>query len=380
VTDGIRKIGVEEELLLVDPATGQLAAVSTKAVRAHEDLRRGGVPDDEDDAPVEQEGFLQQLETATVPCTGLDGLTRELVRCRTAAGRAARAADAAAVAVPTPVIAEAEAAVTPDPRQQRIKHDYGEMSRQALVCGMHVHIDVHGEDEAVKVMSGVRPWLPMLLALSANSPFWHGHDTRFASWRSQVWGRWPSSGPAEPFRDPQEYRATVEKMIEWGVAVDEGMLYLDARIAKSYPTIEIRVADVCTDVEHAVLVAALARALVETTAANSEDAAWRSDLLRGATWRAAKHGVSDKLVHPATLGLAPAREVFEALRSHVEPALRDAGDWEWTADAFDRLMASGAGAARQRSAYEATGSVEGVAKDLLQRTEDSWDGPASPRL
>jgi carboxylate-amine ligase len=380
VADGLRKIGVEEELLLVDPATGQLAAVSTKAVRAHEDLSRGGVPDDEDDAPVEQEGFLQQLETATVPCTEPDELRRELVRGRTAAGRAARAADAAAVAVPTPVVGGTEAVVTPDPRQQRINHDYGETSRQALVCGMHVHIDIHSEDEAVRVMGGIRPWLPMLLALSANSPFWHGRDTGFASWRSQVWGRWPSSGPAEPFRDPQEYRATVEKMIEWGVAVDDGMLYLDARIARSYPTIEIRVADVCTDVDHAVLVAALARALVATSAARTEGVTWRSDLLRAATWRAAKHGVSDKLVNPATMELAPAREVFETLRSHVEPALRDAGDWERAADAFDRLTALGAGAARQRSAYEATGSVEGVAEDLLQRTEDSWGGPASPRL
>jgi carboxylate-amine ligase len=82
-------------------------------------------------------------------------------------------------------------------------------------------------------------------------------------------------------------------------------------------------------------------------------------------------------VNPQSRGLAPAREVFETLRSHVEPALRDAGDWEWTGDAFDRLMAQGTGAARERAAFEVSGSVDGVVKDLLARTEASW-GEADP--
>lgn len=364
----MRKIGVEEELMLVDPATGSLVAVSSRALRAHEDRA-----DSEAEAElVDQEAFLQQIETASKPCTRLDELTAEIVRGRRAAGLAARAAGAAAVAVPTPVLCEEEAEVTPKQRHQRILDEYGEMSRQSLVCGMHLHIDIDGEDEAVRVIDGIRPWLPVLLAISTNSPYWEGRDTGFASWRSQVWNRWPSSGPAEAFESPAGYRATVEKMIEWGAAVDEGMLYLDTRIAKAYPTIEIRVADVCTEVEDAVLVAALTRALVATAAAESDRPAWRSDLLRAATWRAARHGLAGKLVNPATLGLAPAREVYDALRTHVEPALRDAGDWDATTDMFDRLMSQGTGAARQRSAYEASGSVGGVVQDLLERTEASW--------
>lgn len=70
------------------------------------------------------------------------------------------------------------------------------MTRQSLVCGMNVHVDVHGEDEGVRVMDGIRPWLPALLALSGNSPYWESRDTRFASWRSQVWGRWPTCAPS----------------------------------------------------------------------------------------------------------------------------------------------------------------------------------------
>jgi carboxylate-amine ligase len=375
----MRKIGVEEELMLVDPETGELAAVSSKALKAHEQLLRQGYAPADDRDRVDQEAFLQQIETATEPCTDLDDLAAEIRRGRRAAGQAAREAGAAAVAVPTPVLSAAEGRVSPEARHQRILDEYGEMSRSSLVCGMHVHVDVEGEDdtEAVRVMDSIRPWLPVLLAVSANSPYWHGRDTGFASWRSQVWGRWPSSGPAEPFESPEVYRETLTKMVEWGAAVDEGMLYLDTRISDSYPTIEIRVADVCTETEDAVLVAALARALVDTAAASSasDTAGWRSDLLRAASWRAARFGVAKSLVNPVTWELAPAREVFEELRSHVEPALRKTGDWEWTAEAFDRLMSQGTGAARQRSAFEASGSLEGVMADLVRRTEESWAEP-----
>lgn len=379
----MRKIGVEEELMLVDPRTGELAALSSRALRAHEELtRREGAEQDED--RVEQEAFLQQIETATAPCTDLATLREEIVRGRRAAGRAAREAGAAAVAVPTPALAPERARVSPKDRHQRILEQYGEMSRQSLVCGMHVHVEVDGEDEAVRILDGIRPWLPVLLAISANSPYWEGRDTGFASWRSQVWGRWPSSGPAEPFESADAYRDTVRRMVEWGAAADEGMLYLDTRIAKAQPTIEIRVADVCTEVEDALLVAALSRALVETVAREESPSVepWRSDLLRAAGWRASRYGTAKTLVDPAEQRLAPARQVFERLRGYVEPALREAGDWEWTRDAFDRLMAQGTGSARQRAAYEASGSVLGVVEDLVRRTEASWEdaGPGTDRV
>jgi carboxylate-amine ligase len=370
----MRKIGVEEELMLVDPETGVLAAVSSKALRAHEELMQEETEDVAEDI-VDQEAFLQQIETATPPVTDLSELAEEIAKGRRFAGRAAREAGAAAVAVPTPVISAEEGQVTPKDRHHRILNEYGEMSRQSLVCGMHMHIDIGDDDEAVRVLDGIRPWLPVLLAISANSPYWYGRDTNFASWRSQVWGRWPSSGPAEPFEDAAEYRRTLETMVEWGAAADEGMLYLDTRIAKDYPTIEVRVADVCTEVEDAVLVASLARALVETAASGSNGPAWRSDLLRAASFRAARHGLTSTLVNPATRELAPVRDVFEALRAHTEDALRDAGDWDFTADAFDRLLAQGTGAARQRAAFEASGSVEGVVRDLIRRTDGSWDEP-----
>lgn len=356
-----RKIGVEEELMLVDPATGHLTAVSQHAVRANEA-----------DEEVEQELFLQQIETSTPPCVGADELDAGLRAGRRAVGKAAAAAGARAVAMAAPVLHEDDEDFTPKSRYRRIQAEYGEMARQALVSAMHMHVDVSDDEEAVRVVDGIRPWLPLLVALGANSPYWQGRDTGHASWRSQVWSRWPTASPAQPFGDVATYRAVSEQMVGWGAGLDPGMLYFDVRLAERYPTVEIRVADVCTDVEDAVLVALLARALVTTVAADPAPPTWRGDLLRVAGWRAARHGLSDDLVHPVEARLAPPREIFEATVRHVRPALEEAGDLDRVTASFERLLARGNGATRQRRVREETGDLRSVVEDLARRTEESW--------
>ncbi len=375
----VRKVGVEEELLLVDPATGRLAEVSHRALRAHADAvaaaGEGGDalkrPDD-----IEHELFLQQIETASAPCERLDELQDEIRRCRRSAGEAAQSAGAAAVAVGAPVLVGGELKVTPNDRYRRIVESYGEVGRQADVCGMHVHVEVADDDQRVGVLDRIRPWLPFLLAVSANSPFWRGFDTGYASWRSQVWGRWPTAGPAEPYGDLAGYEAVAEAFLASGAALDRGMLYLDARLAAAYPTVEIRIADVCTDVDDTVLVAALSRGLVETAAREWSEgvppASWRTDLLRAAHWRAAQYGVSTDLIDPVSRKLAQPREVFGSLVDYVREALDETDDTQAVVDLFERLLARGAGASRQRAVAEATGDIAAVVTDLRARTEASW--------
>ena len=215
-----RKIGVEEELMLVDPTTGQLTAVSQSAVLANDASEE-----------VEHELFLQQIETSTPPCERAEDLLAGLRAGRRAVGEAAAAAGARAVAMATPVLAEHDEHFTPKSRYRQIQAEYGEMARQALVCAMHMHVDVASDAEAVRVVDGIRPWLPLLVALGANSPYWQGRDTGHASWRSQVWSRWPTAGPAQPFGDVATYRAVSEQMIGWGAGLDAGMLFFVVRLA-----------------------------------------------------------------------------------------------------------------------------------------------------
>ncbi len=371
----VRTVGVEEELMLVDPDTGQLTAVSERAVRAHQGASVGVVPDGalDDSAEVEQELYLQQIETSTPPCSDASALADGLRRGRKAVGTAAARAGAQAVAMPTPVLIDATERITPKPRYRRIYGEYGELARESLVCAMHVHVGVSDDEEGVRVLDRIRPWLPVLLALSANSPFWCGRDTGHASWRSQVWNRWPSAGPQQPFGDVAGYREVSARMMQWGASIDPGMLYFDVRLAERYPTVEIRVADVCTEVDDAVLVAVLARALVDTCAAQPDTpTAWRTDLLRSAAWRAARYGMAGPLVHPGHGGLAAVREVFEAVLGFAGEALEAAGDRELVRAAFERTLARGNGAARQRAVHESTGDLAAVVADLARRTEASW--------
>lgn len=360
-----RQVGVEEELLLVDPTTRRLSARQRHArAQQHE----GG-------APVEGELYLQQVETQTPPTRSLTELTDQVRAGRRALGEAAREAGAAAVAVGTPILVEdaaADAAIAPDDRYQRIRQTYGELAHTATACAMHVHVDVADPAEGVRVIDGIAPWLPLLLAASVNSPYAAGRDTGHASWRSQLWARWPSHGSHQHFGDVAAYEGVRDHLVAWGAALDEGMLYLDARLGVGTPTVEIRVADVCAEVDDAVVVAALARALTETAAAAAPQPAWRGDLLRAATWRAARHGLADSLVDPLTLELTTARAALTTLLEHVEPALAAAGDTDTVTEGVERLLARGTGAARQRAAYEAGGSLEAVVDDAVRRTEASW--------
>jgi carboxylate-amine ligase len=372
----LRKLGVEEELLLVDPETRRLSPLAVRAVRAHEGGAADADPGDGSVAEVENELFLQQIETASPPSDSADEVREHLRRGRRAVGEAAVAAGARAVAMPTPVLADPDERFTPKPRYERIAADYGELARQALVCAMHVHVDVADDDEGVAVIDRIRPWLPVLVALSANSPYWRGRDTGHASWRSQTWSRWPSAGPQEPFGDVDTYREVSARMLESGASMDTGMLYFDIRLSERFPTVEVRVADVCTEVDDALLVSLLSRALVETSArawrAGEPVTAHRTDLLRAAAWRAGRHGLAGPLVHPSTQRVAPVRDVFTAVLDHVRGALEEAGDESLVVELFERAVARGGGAARQRSVLEAHGDLTAVVDDLVARTERSW--------
>ena len=181
------------------------------------------------------------------------------------------------------------------------------------------------------MLDRIQPWLATLLALRAYSPFAQGVDSAYASFRYQVWGRWPCSGPTYQFGSVEVYQATVQQMIDTETLPDiSGMVYFDARLSQHYPTIEVRIADVCQHAEDAVLIAALIRGLVETEARNWQagrsDPPARTEQLRLARWRASRSGLDDVLINPVTFRPDKAVAVTGLLVEHVRDALADAGD------------------------------------------------------
>ncbi len=355
-----RRVGVEEEFFLADPDSGGLRPAATRTVRAD-----GG-------SWLQQELFLEQVETATKPCTGLDELAAELRAGRRRAAGDAEQAGAAIVAVGT-AIDGADAAMTQKRRYQRMASVHGAITRDNLVCGTHVHVETANEDEAVHALDRIRPWLPVLLAVSANSPYWHGEDSGYASFRSRVTMRWPSAGPTEPFGTAAAYHRAVDELVRTTAAMDEAMVYFDARLAARYPTLEIRVADVCTETADTMLVAALARALVETATRETGDLpVWRTELLRAATWQASRWGLSRDLLHPVRRAPAPATEVVEVLLDHVAPALEEAGDTSTVRATLDDLRIRGTGSVRQRAAFARRSRPADVILDAVDRTRATY--------
>jgi carboxylate-amine ligase len=280
------------------------------------------------------------------------------------------------VAVATPVLVdEGDVEVTPKPRYLRMMGEFGEAARDSIVCGMHIHVEVDGVEEAVAALDRIRPWLPVLLAMSANSPFWHGLDTGYSSWRRQVLRRWPSAGEVEAFGTADNYHAAVQDLLATGAAMDKAMIYFDARPSATYPTLEVRVCDVCTDVDDVALLAVLTRALVEVSvrswARGEPVPAWRTDLLRAAHWRAARDGLTGHLIHPHTRRPAAARAVVEALCAHTHDVLADAGEEERVTDLVERLLRRGTGSSRQRAVMSRSEDLRDVVADLQTRTRAS---------
>ena len=249
---------------------------------------------------------------------------------------------------------------------------FGLTAYEQLSCGCHVHVGVSSDEEGVAALDRIGPWLAVLLALSANSPFWQGRDSAYASFRYQVQGRWPTAGPTDVFGSAAAYRETVAQMVGTGTLLDTGMVYFDARLSQRYPTVEIRIADVCLRADDAVLIAALARALVETGARGWRQGTaplrGRSELLRLAAWRASRSGLSDVLLSPLTGRPEPAAAVADALLGYVSDALAEAGDTATVRELLAALLARGNGAAFQRNAYQQSQDLPQVVQSATAAT------------
>ena len=365
----MRTVGVEEELLVVDPGSGRPLSLAAQVIAATTEATEAAEPD----AGGEVEGELQRtmVETQSSVATDLATVRTDLVGWRRRTAAAARRHGASLAAMATSPVAY-DGVITANERYERMAERFGVTASEVLSCGCHVHVGIESPEEGVAALDRMRVWLPVLLAISANSPFIGGQDTSYASYRSQVWVRWPSAGPTDTFGTPEAYERLVGSMVDSGVLLDDGMVYFDARLSHRYPTVEVRVADVCVDVEDALLVAALCRGLVDTGAA-----AWArgeaapdvpTAMLRLATWQAGREGVDGVLLQPATSTPAPAMEVVGQLVDHVREALVAHGDLELVEAGVARLAEVGNGASHQRRTYERTGRLVDVVAEAARRT------------
>jgi carboxylate-amine ligase len=207
--------------------------------------------------------------------------------------------------------------------------------------------------------------VPLLVALTANSPYWMGHDSRYASFRTQVFHRWPTAGIPEHLEDRAAYERVVDQLTRTEAIDGPPRLYWDVRPSARYPTLEFRACDVATTIDESVAIAALIRAMVETTHADAvADVAFvppNPELLRAALWRASRFGMSGKLIDVDAVRLAPAAVVLGSVLDRVGPSLDARGDLEGVVTTLGFILREGTGAHRQRAARNGDLTPSGMA-------------------
>jgi carboxylate-amine ligase len=355
-------VGVEEEFFLVGP-DGLLVQQAAETIADADDR----------DADLKPELLRCQVESASEVCRHADELVANLRELRGRLADGARAHGARLLATSTTVREEHEQAVVgPDSRYQRMVVYFGSLVFTGSTCGCHVHVGIDDRETALQVSNHLRPWLPMLLALSANSPFNNGHDTGYASSRYLLWGRWPTAGPPPYLDSLEQYESIVAGMLRAEAALDRKMVYWDVRPSEHQPTLELRVCDVAGTAEEAALYGTLVRALVGRTLRLITDGAPATrvphEVLRAGMWRAARDGLEGQCPDPVTGQLRPVHQILRQLVDEIGPILRDTGEMSFVDSMVERLRGIGGGAARQRLAYARHGRLEDVVDMLAEQT------------
>lgn len=366
----VLSLGVEEEYQIVDPETRALCALA-RPILLEANLRGG--------QGVQPEIQLSQIEVATPVCQTLKQIRREVVRLRRAVMKSAnRFGKVIAAAGSHPFAPWYDQPMTPEDRYLALEQRYQQFAREQAIFGCHVHVGVSDRERALQIINHARIWLAPLLALTANSPFWEGRETGYASYRTGIYAKWPQSGPPPLFTSLAAYEELIRTLTAMRSIDDARNLYWDMRVSERFPTVEIRIMDQCTTVDQAVMAAGLARALVHTCSERVEQGIAvpniRQEVLRFANWQAARYGLDEDLLDVQNGCAIPARTLIEQLLAFIRPTLQTYGDWEEISQLVEQTMQHGNGAAQQRAVYQRTGSLQAVVDFVVAQTATGTHG------
>ena len=307
------RFGIEEEFFLADAATRGTPRRTLKAFHAdvHAQL-----------PAVERELLEAQVEIASPPYTRFADARSTLAGLRASLAAIGQAHGVRVLAAGThPIARWARQTHTRKPRYEELTRELRMLARRDVVCGMHVHVEVPRPEERVDLMNRLLPYMPVLLALSASSPFWQGQATGLAAYRLSVWGEMPRTGLPDLFRDTADYERYVAAMVRGGAIADASFLWWTLRPSIRYPTLELRVADSCTRLEDTLAIAALYRCLVRL-------AVRRRELNRGLTgaaralvsenlWRAQRDGIQASFLDGESGTVMPFATYLDALLAEI---------------------------------------------------------------
>ena len=308
-------IGIEEEYMLVNLVDGDLVRKVPRSLMPAMKRKLGKTVSPE---------FLQsQVEVGTPVCRSVGEARRELAHLRATVAEVAAAHDMAVIAASTHPFANAhDQHITNKARYAALAEDLQEVVRRLLISGMHVHVGIDDDDLRIDLMNQASYILPHLLALSTSSPFWHGADTGLKSYRISVWGEMPRTGMPHPFDTYSDFQRHVGVLVNTGIIEDATKIWWDLRPSARYPTLEMRIADLCTTLKDAACVAALfqcwLRLLLRLRLANQRWRQYSTWLLEENRWRAHRYGIDGGLIDFGRGSIVPYSELLDEILEHIK--------------------------------------------------------------
>lgn len=359
-------VGVEEEYLVVDRETRDL-------IKSPPPEMWKAINDVVGEAATHE--FLKaQIEIRTGVCTKVSEARTEVAQLRSDLSGIVSEYGGAIIAASTHPFANwASQETTEDERYLRLADDFQQVARQLVICGMHVHVGIEDPDLRIDLMNQVKYMLPHMLALSTSSPFWDGAPTGLLAYRLVIFQNLPRTGIPEEFASWGEYERYVNILVSAGLIEDASKLWWDIRPSSRFPTLEMRVSEVCTRLDDAMTIAAMYQSLLGFLwRLRRENKKWRvysPGIIEENIWRAQRYGTDGSLVDFGKGRLIPMAELIEEF---IEVLAQDAVEFDTREEIRHarKIVAEGTSAHRQLATYESSLSDGATNEEALKAVVD----------
>ena len=358
-------MGIEEEYQIIDPETRELSSYIQEMLEQGRRILR---------EQIKPEFMQSQVEVGSQICRNIKEVRQEIVRLRRNICELAEANGRRVVAASTHPFSHWSAQkITAGERYSKLHSDMAEVARRLLIFGMHVHIGIEDKELMIDVMNQARYFMPHILALSTSSPFWHGRDTGLKSYRSIVFEDLPRTGLPPIFNSWADYQNFADTLVKTNCIDEPTKIWWDIRPHFKFPTLEFRIADICTKVDEAVCIAALYQALVaKLIKLRQNNQSWRIyryHLLIENKWRAVRHGIDGKLIDFGQQQEVPFRFLAIELLEFLDDVVDELGVRE-EVEYVHTILANGTSADRQLRTYHKTGDLTAVVDQLIEETKE----------
>ncbi|RMF28356.1 MAG: carboxylate-amine ligase [Chloroflexi bacterium] len=361
-------LGIEEEYQIIDPETRELKSYIQQFLEKGRVVLRD---------QIKPEFMQSQVEVGSHICQNIQEVRQEIIRLRRLVSQLAREHGLVIAAAGTHPFSSWETQeITAFDRYYGLAEDLQGVGRRLLIFGMHVHVGIEDKELLIDVMNQARYFVPHILALSTSSPFWAGRDTGLKSYRSIVFEMLPRTGLPPAFQSWADYQDFVDTLIQTGCIDDPTKIWWDIRPHPKFPTLEFRIADICTKVEEAVTVAALFQAvvakLVKLRMQNQSWRHYRHHLITENKWRAVRYGIQGKLIDFGKRAEVPLPDLIDELVELLDDVVDELGSRREVENVYT-ILKEGTSADRQLETYRRTGDLKAVVDQIVAETHEGWE-------